>query len=174
MNRDWLSLTGNIAIVGSLLFVGYQIQQDRELASAQLQIQTWLSISSWQTAMMGENPSRALSKALTDPESLSAEDVESARWYVASYINYINHFSRLRDLGLGPSNSAISGARAAGRELGSNPLTRTIVLDEYTSATETRPWYPAFIEAVREADAKQHKTSNERVLEKITSETHSE
>ncbi len=161
MKRDWLSIIGNFAIVLSLLFVGYQVQQDRQIAAAQLHLQTWLSISSWQTSMMGENPSIALSRVLEDPESLTMDDVHTANWYVATYLNFLNHFARLKDLGLDPGQFTMEqAARSSGKELGENPLTRAVLKE-----IDIDPrWREILLEEANIADPSEHKSQTLRIL----------
>jgi hypothetical protein len=73
--KDWFELLGIAAIVASLIFVGYQIQQDRAIARAQLGSETHVLMNAVYEAMYEPDFSEVYAKMLEDPDSLSTSEM---------------------------------------------------------------------------------------------------
>ena len=71
---DLVHVGGNLGILVGLIFVGLQMQQDRELKRAELLYNNYSSIMDFDLALMGENPYHAIIKAAYNPEELTEEE----------------------------------------------------------------------------------------------------
>jgi hypothetical protein len=95
MNTDklagWLQIVGNLGIIGGLVLVAVQINQNTAITRAELTARSYEAAMQFNLAMMGENPSAAVAKAATEPSSLTDEDllvIANLTW------NWWNHDSR--------------------------------------------------------------------------------
>ena len=73
--KDWIEVVGIAAIVASLVFVGYQIQQDRAIARAQLGSETHGLMNAVYEAMYDPEFSDVYAKMLKDSDSLSTSEM---------------------------------------------------------------------------------------------------
>jgi hypothetical protein len=73
--KEWFETLGLAAIVASLVFVGYQIQQDRAIARAQLGSETHGLINAVYEAMYDPGFSDVYAKMLEDSDSLSTSEM---------------------------------------------------------------------------------------------------
>ena len=71
---DLVHVGGNLGILVGLIFVGLQMQQDRELKRAELIYNNYSSIMEYDIALMGENPHHAIIKAAYNPDELTEEE----------------------------------------------------------------------------------------------------
>ena len=72
--NNWLQVLTNVAIVAGLVIVVYELNQTRQLAHAQIQVDQSMRGTSRSVAVMGEDPREALAKAAFRPEDLVEED----------------------------------------------------------------------------------------------------
>ena len=86
LNR-WLTLIANIGIVIGLVMVAIQIQQDSDLARAQLFSDHTDSRRDWNQAMMGESPMEVVAKSIERPAELTLAELHVMDFYgfVASW-----------------------------------------------------------------------------------------
>lgn len=73
--KEWIEAIGIATIVASLVFVGYQIQQDRAIARAQLGSETHTLINAVYEAMYDPEFSDVYAKMLEDSDSLSLSEM---------------------------------------------------------------------------------------------------
>ena len=74
MKRDYFQIISNVAVIAGLAVLVYEVQESntRAVASGVLEVsKTW---SNRQLALMGDNPSAALAKAMSDPVNLTPEE----------------------------------------------------------------------------------------------------
>ena len=72
----WLQIVANLGLIGGLVLVAVQIQQTRDLARLQLQLEGTLAFQQIEIAMLGESPAEAWAKSIRDPESLSPTELK--------------------------------------------------------------------------------------------------
>jgi type II secretory pathway pseudopilin PulG len=80
---SWFQAIGNVAVIGGLIFVGLQMQQDRELKRAELAFSAFETVISQQVALAGENPAPAVARALNGVGDLTTEEaiqLEALMW----------------------------------------------------------------------------------------------
>ena len=80
----WAQVIGNFGIVASLVFVGLQINQDRELKRIELMWASFDRVRDQHLHMLGENPQVTATKAAIRPDELTEEDLMILHnWYRA-------------------------------------------------------------------------------------------
>ncbi len=84
--QHWFQLMTNIAILIGLGLVVYELNQGKQLASAQFVIDDMARETSIQLAMMGEDPREALAKAALHPADLNERDVVALDAYYDSIV----------------------------------------------------------------------------------------
>ena len=83
----WLQIVASLGLIGGLVLVAVQIQQTRNLARVQLQIEATLAFQQVEIAMLGENPAEAWARSIRDPESLSPTDVKIVDSWLIHEVN---------------------------------------------------------------------------------------
>ena len=84
---DSLQIIGNFGVILGLLFVGFQLYQDRELKRAELSFASINSAIDVAIAGIGEDPQQTVAKSVENPESLSNADLfELSRLYRAEFL----------------------------------------------------------------------------------------
>ena len=68
VNRDWLQLASNLAIIIGLIVVVFEMKQSHEIARTQLINDDYLSLREHLHTIMGENAADAIAKAKTAPD----------------------------------------------------------------------------------------------------------
>ena len=122
--QHWFQLITNVAILFGLGLVVYELNQSKQLASAQFVIDDMARETSIQLAMMGEDPREALAKAALHPADLNERDVVALDAY------YLKHRLRLVQLRRSTRSSPASicpGGRSwqtARRSFSSEPARR--------------------------------------------------
>ncbi len=96
----WLQVGANIGILGGLILVGLQMQQNSELLSAQLSHQESDRYIAIETAAMGDDLPGAWAKVLEDPTALTLEDQVTVEGYIFSTVERWRSLHRLSNLGL--------------------------------------------------------------------------
>ena len=79
----WLQVGANLGILLGLIFVGLQIQQDRELKQVEMLSRTWTDLFEREIAAMGDEPYRAIVKAASNPEELTEEEIYVYQTYLS-------------------------------------------------------------------------------------------
>ncbi len=72
----WLPIVANLGLIGGLVLVAVQIQQTRDLARLQLQLEGTLAFQQIEIAMLGDRPAEAWAKSIRAPESLSPTELK--------------------------------------------------------------------------------------------------
>jgi len=99
---QWFQVGANLGILLGLFFVGFQMRQDHQIAIASFQGDAYSSVNAFQASTMGENPARSYAKSITDPSSLTPEDVEVLRWYAYVNVAFLVRTAQLEKLGFAP------------------------------------------------------------------------
>jgi len=94
-NTSWIQIVTGFAVVVGLVLVIWELQQVRTLARAQLTSDFFALTSNKQVAMMGENPSATLSKACSDPENLTIDEMMILDHYYVSQMDFITRMELL-------------------------------------------------------------------------------
>ncbi len=84
--QRWFQIITNVAILFGLGLVVYELNQSKQLASAQFVIDDMARETSIQLAMMGEDPREALAKAALHPADLNERDVVALDAYYQSIV----------------------------------------------------------------------------------------
>ena len=71
----WLQILGNFGLIAGLGLVALQIQQNTDIAKAQMISDDRAVLVALKIAVIGENPAVALSKAMDSPDELTTEDM---------------------------------------------------------------------------------------------------
>ena len=80
-HRDWLQILGQFGVIASLLFVGFQIKQDREIAqSVAYQERSHVASEFYWNIATDEVARAALGKIQNGETELSAEEADAAAW----------------------------------------------------------------------------------------------
>ena len=72
---NWFQIISNVAIIIGLGLVVYELNQSKQLASAQFTIDAMQRQTNIQLAVMGEDPREALAKEALHPHDLNERDV---------------------------------------------------------------------------------------------------
>ena len=72
--KDWLEAVGLIAVVVSLLFVGFQLRQDQLIARSELAAEGFNYLAELHGTLLNEQFARTFAKMLDGPEDLSVEE----------------------------------------------------------------------------------------------------
>ncbi len=83
----WLQIVANLGLIGGLVLVAVQIQQTRDLARLQLQLEGTLAFQQVEIAMLGESPAEAWAKSIRHPESLSPAELKIVDSYLIHEVN---------------------------------------------------------------------------------------
>jgi hypothetical protein len=83
----WTQLLGNLAIVAGIGIVIFELNQNKELAYAQMFAQGHADIDNQFLAMQGEDPRQALFKAEFCPSELAGEDVVTLSAYYERWVS---------------------------------------------------------------------------------------
>jgi hypothetical protein len=71
---NWLQVAGNLGVVVGLVFVGYQLVQDRELKRTELMFWTMDTLQQLHLSLAGEQPHESLVKLAIAPDDATEED----------------------------------------------------------------------------------------------------
>ena len=72
----WLQILANLGLIVGLVLVAVEIQQTRDLARLQLQLEGTLAFQQVEIAMLGESPAEVWAKSILDPQSLSPAELK--------------------------------------------------------------------------------------------------
>jgi hypothetical protein len=89
-----------VAVVASLIFVGYQIQQDRDIARAQLGSESIFLLNSLYEAMYDPEFSDTYAKMLDDPDGLSNSEMLQINYRLESVVGIFFRECYLVDRGV--------------------------------------------------------------------------
>jgi hypothetical protein len=97
---SWLQVAANLGILGGLVLVGFQLQQNREILRAQMMSAESQSVIDQEMQIIGEQGASAWVSAMSDPTNVSPEHhrvMEAIYW---SAIESWRHTEELDTLGL--------------------------------------------------------------------------
>lgn len=97
---SWLQVTANIGILGGLILVGLQLQQNSEILQAQMMSAESQSLIGQEMQIIGEHGATAWVAAMSDPTNVTAEQhriMEAIFW---SAVESWRHVEQLDKLGL--------------------------------------------------------------------------
>ena len=97
---SWLQITANIGILGGLILVGLQLQQNSEILQAQMMSAESRSVIDQEMQIIGEQGAAAWVSAMSDPTNVSPGHhrvMEAIYW---SAIESWRHIEELEKLGL--------------------------------------------------------------------------
>ncbi|MGA9575014.1 MAG: hypothetical protein WBS20_13835 [Lysobacterales bacterium] len=97
---DWLSIASNIAVLGGLILVAVQINQNTEITKAQLTNDYYLMDMQLELNMMGEKPIDSWIKSVYSPGDISQTDAAILDRYFNFGIVQINRLIRMQEMGL--------------------------------------------------------------------------
>jgi hypothetical protein len=84
---QWLMVASHIGILGGLVMVGFQINQDTELTRLQMFSDITSSRIQLHEALLGDNPAPVVMKSLTHPEKLTLEELRIMDAYLLTSVN---------------------------------------------------------------------------------------
>jgi hypothetical protein len=112
----WLQIIGNFGLIAGLGLVAVQIQQNTEITKAQMISEDRGIAVALKLAVLGENPAKAVAKAIDAPSQLTTEDM-----FVLTSLQLANYYHKSRNemlysMGFGtgthqfstPDNNAVS------------------------------------------------------------------
>lgn len=112
----WLQIIGNFGLIVGLVLVAVQIQQNTEMTKAQMISEDRGIAVALKLAVLGENPAKAVAKAIDSPGQLTTEDM-----FVLTSLQLANYYHKSRNemlysMGFGtgthqfstPDNNAVS------------------------------------------------------------------
>ena len=97
---SWLQVIANIGILGGLILVGFQLQQNSEILQAQMMNAESRSVIDQELQIIGEHGAMAWVSAMSDPRNVSPEHhriMEAIYW---SAVESWRHTEELDNLGL--------------------------------------------------------------------------
>ena len=104
MNTDqlssWLQITASVGVLGGLVLVGFQLEQNSEILQAQMMSDESRSAIDQEMQIIGEHGAAAWVSAMSDPSSVSPEHhrvMEAIYW---SAVESWRHTEELGNLGL--------------------------------------------------------------------------
>jgi hypothetical protein len=98
--NQWFLLGSHLGILGGLILVTLQIQQESVIAKAQLFSDITTSRMEMAGVTLGENPAPIVAKSLTEPETLTAADLLVMDSYYIRAINEARRALVLKEVGL--------------------------------------------------------------------------
>jgi hypothetical protein len=98
--NQWLLLVSHAAIVGGLVLVAVQINQEMNVAEVQMFNEATSSRIAQEMTMMGENPASTIAKSLTAPDSLTLAELRVLDAYFIAGVNEIRRTQVLEREGL--------------------------------------------------------------------------
>ncbi len=100
MNRDWLQITSNLAIVVGLVIVIYELNQTQLHVRSQLLMDDFVSRQTLENTVMGDNAAAAIAKARTNPEQLTAEERIIVEAHLASVFIRLESYEYIENMGV--------------------------------------------------------------------------
>ena len=96
----WMTIIGNLGLLVGVALVIFQINQNSELMREQLYHARWSDDLNLHLALMGENPSAAIAKAIENPSELTVEESRVLDAYITywSLMETRKHFAHDRGL----------------------------------------------------------------------------
>ncbi len=83
----WLQIVASLGLIAGLVLVAIEIQQTRDLARAQMQLEGTLAFQEVEIAMLGENAAEAWARSIQSPASLSPADLKVVDSWLIHQVN---------------------------------------------------------------------------------------
>ena len=99
MNRDWLQIVSNLGVVAGLVFLGFQILQDREMKRADMIAATFQDDNTRLIALLGENSGATISKIINNRCLSEEEQTIAAVYYNLRVSSWVRN-SYMQEIGL--------------------------------------------------------------------------
>ena len=99
VNRG-LTLAANVGVLGGLILVAFQINQNTQIAKAQITNDYYLADMELELAMMGDDPVISWTKAVYTPNDLTKEDAAVMDRYFNYGLVQIDRLQKMHELGL--------------------------------------------------------------------------
>jgi hypothetical protein len=169
MDRDrlqgWLQIASNVGLLVGLVLVGLQIKQASDLTYQTLLVSAFQQETDHFNAVMGEGAATALARAKTDPQALTAGDIEVLVAYSEWRFSMMRRNAALEAEGMS-SPAWRELLPVLGADLGSNPVTRQYLLESGDSIEQVLggAWQTVMQDAARETPPDSGKRSIERML----------
>jgi hypothetical protein len=96
----WLQIGANVGILIGLVLVALQIQQSTDIARAQIINDYYIADLQLELTMMGEQPQKAWTKAVFNPDDLTTEDAVVVDRYVNYNFIQLARLEQMRSFGL--------------------------------------------------------------------------
>ena len=119
---------GNLAVVAGLALVGAQIYQNNQIAQATMATSAYQQETELAIALMGENPSEALTKSVLDPGSLTPTEFSIVRSQLFWYLSMMNRNAAMEALGVFDSIWSKALLPLVASNIGGNPLMRELLM----------------------------------------------
>jgi len=87
--KDAFELLGLVAIVASLIFVGMEIQQERDLARSDLAAQSFENTAAFHMTLSSPDFAKTYAKALQSPNDLTIEEKVQVDGYLRAFVALI-------------------------------------------------------------------------------------
>lgn len=98
--KAWLQVLGNFGLIMGLLLVGVQINQNSNIARAQMANDAWLQGAQITSQRLGENPAIVLSKIFVTGEQLTDAELFAADAYFRTLELEINRIEHINNFGI--------------------------------------------------------------------------
>ena len=128
-NVDWFQRVANSALIVSLILVGYQIKQANDIASATLATAAFQQETDRSLAIMGENPSVVIAKAILEPENLTPDEIVALLATADWRYSMMTRNNRMEEYGVF-GNHWHSYLEVQGRVMGRTPVVREYLLND--------------------------------------------
>jgi len=95
---SWLQITANVGILGGLVLVGFQLEQNSEILQAQMMSAESQSVIDQEMQIIGEQGAAAWVSAMSDPTNVSPEHhriMESIFWSAVESWRHIEELNKL-------------------------------------------------------------------------------
>jgi hypothetical protein len=99
VNRG-LTLAANVGVLGGLILVAFQINQNTQITRAQITNDYYLADMQLELAMMGDDPASSWTKAVYTPNDLTNEDAAVVDRYFNFGLVQIQRLQKMHELGL--------------------------------------------------------------------------
>lgn len=151
---NWIQSSANIGILLGLVFVGFQMQQDKELKRADLVFANLESFFHQNNTILGDASAETFAKAAMTPDELTDADIVILLNYFDSRLLQWNQWQILEDSGLiGPEWQALSDLPwEFGTEVG-NRFARQYVLPSESLPADFREKLKRQLETDRQPDS---------------------
>lgn len=98
--KDALELLGLVAIVASLIFVGMEIQQERDLARSDLAAQSFENTSTLHLTLSSPEFAKTYAKVLESPNDLTIDEKLQVDGYLRAFVSLIRRECYLTERGV--------------------------------------------------------------------------